>query len=315
MRCATTLFLVLVIPAWLGAQEDCADGLVYDDGTFENGYGASLEQGDTASEYVMRIDPPPNARGLEKICVCWTKNGADSSVVFDLNFYAVAQDGTPGALLASHSTAAFGVPSFSGHRFYAYDLRALLLPADEPLFIGPSWDPGLDERLFICADEDGPSSQTGYHTKDIATGGPDRKLGEVDAWVDYRNLGVRALYDVTCFAGAETLCLNDNRFKVELEWSRPNGSEGRGQAVSVEGREDSGLFWFFDEGNLEMLVKVLDACGSSFDSYWVFYAATTNVYFKLTITDTVTDVVKIYENPLGMAATPVQDTQAFKTCS
>ena len=314
MRCATILSLVLVIPASSAAQEDCIDGLAYDDGTFENGYGANASEA-TRSEYVMRIDPPPNARGLEKICVCWTKNGGDSSVTFNLNVYEVAEDGTPGALVNSQELQAFGVPSVSDFRFYSYDLSPAQIPADEPFFIGPAWDPALDVNLFICADEDGPSTQTGFFSVDAAVPSPDQKLGEIDAFPLYKALGIRAEYDVTCFAGDQTLCLNESRFKAELEWSRPDGTSGLGQAVALEGREDSGLFWFFDEGNLEMLVKVLDACGSSFDSYWVFYAATTNVYFKLTITDTVTDVVKIYENPLGMAATPVQDTQAFKTCS
>lgn len=315
MRVGLVLFFVLVISVPLVAQDGCVNGLAYDDGTFENGYGASAVQGATGSEYVMRIDPPPNARSLEKICVCWTKTGADSSVAFDLNFYEVAEDGTPGALVDSQAVLAFGVPTFGDNRFYSYDLSASQIPADEPFFIGPSWDPALDVDFFVCADENGPSDQPGFFTTEAAVSSPDQRLGEINAHADYRALGIRAEYDVTCFAGDQTLCLNDSRFKAELEWSRPDGTSGLGQAVALEGREDSGLFWFFDEGNLEMLVKVLDACGSSFDSYWVFYAATTNVYFKLTITDTVTDMVKIYENPLGMAATPVQDTQAFKTCS
>jgi hypothetical protein len=63
-----------------------------------------------------------------------------------------------------------------------------------------------------------------------------------------------------------------------------------------------------------MLIKVLDRCGTPFDSFWVFYAATTNVGFELTVTDTVSGEVEIYRNPVGMTALPVQDTQAFKTC-
>jgi len=63
-----------------------------------------------------------------------------------------------------------------------------------------------------------------------------------------------------------------------------------------------------------MLVKVLDACATAFNSYWVFAAATTNVEFTLTVTDTQAGKVKTYFNPLGTPAPPIQDTAAFATC-
>jgi hypothetical protein len=40
--------------------------------------------------------------------------------------------------------------------------------------------------------------------------------------------------------------------------------------------EDSGLFWFFDTSNIEMLVKVLEATPIT-NRYWVFAAATTDI--------------------------------------
>jgi hypothetical protein len=63
-----------------------------------------------------------------------------------------------------------------------------------------------------------------------------------------------------------------------------------------------------------MLVKVLNACSPPFNRYWVFYAATTNVQFTLTVTDTQSNKVKVYFNPLNQAAAPLQDTDAFATC-
>ncbi len=39
---------------------------------------------------------------------------------------------------------------------------------------------------------------------------------------------------------------------------------------------ESGLFWFFDDDNWEMLVKVLDGCGTN-GHFWVFLAAATDV--------------------------------------
>ena len=71
--------------------------------------------------------------------------------------------------------------------------------------------------------------------------------------------------------------------------------------------------WFFRKGNKELLIKVLDAC-DTFEAYWVFFAATTNVDFTVKVTDTETGLVKEYTNTGGNAADPVQDTFTFE-CS
>jgi len=115
-----------------------------------------------------------------------------------------------------------------------------------------------------------------------------------------------------CAADADTLCVNDDRFRVGVAWRTGNGN-GAGQAVPIASAPDSGLFYFFDASNLEMLVKVLNACGLN-ERYWLFYAATTNVELTLTVTDIRTGKVKVYFNPLNNPAAPVQDTDAFATC-
>lgn len=115
-----------------------------------------------------------------------------------------------------------------------------------------------------------------------------------------------------CLEGPNTLCINNSRFKVEVLW-RTGTSQGAGSAVPLDFSPDSGLFHFFGINNIEMLVKVLNACTLN-SRYWVFFAATTNVEFTLTVTDTQTGKVKVYFNPLNQAAAPVQDTSAFATC-
>lgn len=116
-----------------------------------------------------------------------------------------------------------------------------------------------------------------------------------------------------CLASATALCVNNNRFQIEVDWRTPDGNSGPGQAVPIASAPDSGLFYFFSASNLEMLVKVLNGCGLN-NRYWVFFAATTNVELALTVTDTQSGRVKSYFNPLGQAAPPVQDTNAFATC-
>jgi hypothetical protein len=117
-----------------------------------------------------------------------------------------------------------------------------------------------------------------------------------------------------CEPGPHTLCLNrDGRFKAEIVFDDGSGPRA-GNAVST-GQRDSGLFWFFDEDNVEMLVKVLDACDlPGFNTYWVFYSATTDVEFTLTVTDTERDMPKVYRNQRGNLAPPVADVAAFRTC-
>jgi hypothetical protein len=108
------------------------------------------------------------------------------------------------------------------------------------------------------------------------------------------------------------LCLNGGRFRVEVSWRDFQGGTGQAR-VAPCGSADSGLLWFFSEDNWEMLVKVLDGCGLN-SHYWVFAAATTNVEYTLRVTDTLTQVVEEWQNPLGTSSPAVTDTEAFATC-
>ena len=115
-----------------------------------------------------------------------------------------------------------------------------------------------------------------------------------------------------CVAGPTTICVN-NRFKIEVSWRTATDS-GQGQAVSLASAPNSGLFYFFGADNIEMLIKVLNACVPPFNHYWVYFAATTNEEFTTTVTDTQSGKVKVYFNPLNTSAPPVQDVNAFATC-
>jgi len=117
-----------------------------------------------------------------------------------------------------------------------------------------------------------------------------------------------------CVTGPETVCLNNGRFQVELDWRDFDGDTGSGQTVPLASAPDSGLFYFFGPANIEMLIKVLNACVPPFNRYWTFFAATTNVEFAVVVTDTQTGKTRGYFNPLNRSAPPIQDTDAFATC-
>ena len=115
-----------------------------------------------------------------------------------------------------------------------------------------------------------------------------------------------------CTPSSTNLCLNNGRFRIEVEWKDFVGNTGAGEVVPF-GTADSGLFFFFDEDNWEMLVKVLNGCGFN-GHYWVFAAATTDVEYTLRATDTEMGDFKEYFNPLGTAAPAITDTSALESC-
>lgn len=115
-----------------------------------------------------------------------------------------------------------------------------------------------------------------------------------------------------CGVGSSTLCLHDGRFRVEVDWRDFNDRIGDGRVAPL-GTDDSGVLWFFDSANWELLIKVIDGCSRN-DHFWIFSAATTNVAYDLRVTDTATGAVQTYSNLLGERAPAVTDTRAFSTC-
>lgn len=113
----------------------------------------------------------------------------------------------------------------------------------------------------------------------------------------------------TCTPGATDLCLSGGRFRVSVAWATVSGSNGPGMAVPLTG--DSGYFWFFNAANIEIVVKVLDACTIAPGRFWVFASGLTNVRVVMTVEDTETGARRVYTNPLGTAFQPIQDTSAF----
>ncbi len=117
----------------------------------------------------------------------------------------------------------------------------------------------------------------------------------------------------TCVPDATTLCLNGGRFQVKVNFVNPQGQTVAGTKTDIPGSATSGLFYFFDSNNIEMLIKLLNGCGIN-NKYWTFFAATTDVGFTVTVTDAKTGVQKVYTNVKGHPADAVTDVNAFATC-
>ena len=157
-----------------------------------------------------------------------------------------------------------------------------------------------------AADVTGLAEATGYLFRVRArNGNGDSANSNVASAATNATVGV-------CVETATTLCLNHDRFKVSVQWTTTDGASGAGQLIPFT--DESGLVWFFSSTNLELMIKVIDACVAPYDHFWVFIGGITDVQFLTTVVDTHTGAVRAYLNDLGHPANAVTDTSAFATC-
>jgi CSLREA domain-containing protein len=166
-------------------------------------------------------------------------------------------------------------------------------PTHDPLAGSPVVDAGAPAGSPGCAATD----QRG-----------ERRTVDGDARCD---IGAVELTD-RCVAGPGVLCLLGGRFRVTADWATAAGGAALpAQAEAMTG--DTGYFWFFRGDNVELVVKVLDAC-TGFDRFWVFASGLTNVGVELRVEDLVAGRTRVYTTAAGAAFAPIQDTDAFATC-
>jgi trimeric autotransporter adhesin len=107
----------------------------------------------------------------------------------------------------------------------------------------------------------------------------------------------RGIFQSVCAPGDRRLCLQDGRFAVEVDWRNPrNGDRGVGHAGTYS--DDTGTFWFFNETNIELLVKTLDGRALN-ENFWFFSGALSDVAYWITVTDFMTGRTRTYFNPPG----------------
>jgi hypothetical protein len=103
--------------------------------------------------------------------------------------------------------------------------------------------------------------------------------------------------------------LAQGRFEVSAHWNTAAASgEAQGGLLS----QSAAYFTFFSPENVELIVKVLDACslGES-GKVWVFAAGLTDVGVELVVSDRVGERAWTYRHAAGSPFPPVQDTSAF----
>ncbi|MYB20571.1 MAG: PKD domain-containing protein, partial [Holophagales bacterium] len=113
----------------------------------------------------------------------------------------------------------------------------------------------------------------------------------------------------SCVPGPGTVCLQDSRYEVEVEWQGGDGAFNAARVVHA-GTNDSGMFSFFDRDNWEMLVKVLNGCSIN-GHHWVYAASATDLGYVIRVTDTATGELREFRNEAGQVASAVVDNEAF----
>ncbi len=68
---------------------------------------------------------------------------------------------------------------------------------------------------------------------------------------------------------------------VSIDWKLRSGQTGQGSRVPLT--DESGNFWFFDPGDVEVMVKSLDSRVLN-GHWWIFLASMTNVELTATLT-------------------------------
>ncbi|HVS64692.1 MAG TPA: hypothetical protein VMT85_14450 [Thermoanaerobaculia bacterium] len=179
------------------------------------------------------------------------------------------------------------------------EVREYRNPLDVP------YQPVLDTTAFPCTEEEVRRARE----EEWAA----RPFEEIDEALE--RLAARSGHSLrsagaagACGASDETLCLTADRFRVEATFRTQDGNEGTARTVELTG--DTGYFWFFDEDNGEVVLKVLDACVLN-DNFWLFAAGLTNVEVEITVTDTVVGTERTFANPLGTPFAPIQETSVL----
>ncbi|MCB1033905.1 MAG: hypothetical protein KDD47_08750, partial [Acidobacteria bacterium] len=101
----------------------------------------------------------------------------------------------------------------------------------------------------------------------------------------------------TCSPDSHHLCLGEGRFEVVVDWyNQRTGARGTGAGASYS--DDTGFFSFFDEANVDLLVKMLDGRERN-GRHWFFSGALTDVEYWITVTDFETGRTETFHNPAG----------------
>ena len=198
-------------------------------------------------------------------------------------------------------------------------------PVDIPIdrkrvFVGVRFRPV--ETTDIGMDLNGPTTSPAFSRPSAAD--PWEPLPD-GSFPDFRNFAFEFEFETVdevptetcevraCVPSATNLCLQGDRFDVSATFVDQNGGSGD-VFFANELTPDTGYGYFENDANVELVIKVLNACSPGFDRFWVFAAGLTDQGITLRVCDRQTGQLNLYENPLKTPFAPILDTDAFATC-
>ena len=117
--------------------------------------------------------------------------------------------------------------------------------------------------------------------------------------------------ETSCEPGQAVLALGGG-YTVSMCFETRDGQTGTARDWGLNSSQ-SGLMYFFDRNNAEVLIKVLDACGVN-GYRWVFVAPVTDLAFNLVVRSPDGEVWT-HTNRLGQTADAASDVSAFPCAS
>ncbi len=318
----------------VGVSQPATEVYQYDDNVFEGFYRLVDNTTDDflyEMEFAQRFRLP-EAGTVEYAVACMARTQDDTSndAAFSLNFYS-GTGNVPVTLLA-----AFDVPAQlpEAGTFICFEIggavAGLELNAGQ-VWVAVSWlrgSPSANTKL-LAVDEDGSDGRRAFRGRDDEDDEWERWQVDTDQGV----YGIRLAVDhadptpdpdpdpdpgpptgpgYTDCVPETTPLLFDGGYRVQMCYETPAGDIGEGKA-GIWASGESGLLWFFNRGNAEVLIKVLSsACGLANNEHvWVFVAPVTDLAFNLYVTDSEGQRTWSHHNRQGDTASTRSDTRAF----
>ncbi len=108
--------------------------------------------------------------------------------------------------------------------------------------------------------------------------------------------GIAGRVVAPCRPDEQTLCLLGHRLRVRAYRLAPGAGGGLVPAGAAPATDRSGSFWFFDRGNLEVIVKVVDGRAVN-GGLWLFHAPLSSLDYELAVEDSESGDRWVFQSP------------------
>ncbi len=189
-----------------------------------------------------------------------------------------------------------------------------------PVQVGPGGSIHRDHNIPFDVDPSDPSGST-EGTLTVSASGTDERGGPVEASTQVAFTNAHTQLPAFLCTPSPTIMCVFNRFEFLANYEAPNGSSGQAMVTSGQFAPGEGGFFIPTEVggppsplDYHLFVIIVNDCANSGFFQAILRAITSDVGYTVTVTDTQTNHVQTYFNPLGTAAEAITDTQAFATC-